>query len=191
MTALTLITAPSVEPLTTAEAKLHLRVDESADDGLIDGLILAAREQAEAFTKRALITQTWELIFDNFSNCIELPKADLQSVTSIKYIDTDGVEQTLATSVYTVDTDSEPGRVYLAYNQTWPTVRAIPHAVTIQFVAGYGAASTAIPGSILSAMKLMIGHWYENREDSIVGTIAAPIPFGSRALLGPYTIDRM
>lgn len=190
MAAITLVTAPTVEPLSTAEAKAHLRVTGADEDTLIDGLIKAAREQAEAITKRALITQTWDLKLDCLSSEIEIPKPRLQSVASVKYIDADGVEQTESASTYTVDTASEPGRVYLAYNQTWPTPRVIPHAVTIRFVAGYGNMGSDVPGSILAAMKLMIGHWFNNREEGSPVSIAT-IPMGANPLLGPYAVDRM
>ena len=191
MASLSLITAPASKPLTTVEAKQHLRVTGADEDALIDALISAATEHSEAILNRALITQTWDFKIDYFAPCIEMPLPPLQSVTSVKYIDTSGVEQIVDGSVYTVDTDSETGRVYLSYNQSWPSTRSIPHAVTIRFIAGYGNAGSDVPDSVKAAIKLMIGNWFENREQSIVGTVASELPMGVKALLSPYAVNKM
>jgi uncharacterized phiE125 gp8 family phage protein len=183
----TLVTAPASEPISLSEAKDHLRVTSTDDDTYITSLIKVARQHVEVVTSRALITQTWDYFLDSFSDEMEIPKAPLQSVTSIKYIDTDGNTQTLSTSVYTVDADSDPGKVLLAYNQSWPSVRSVNHAVTIRFDAGYGAA-TDVPEPIRQAMLLLIGHYYENRQQVIVGTITASLPMAVDALLAPYKV---
>jgi uncharacterized phiE125 gp8 family phage protein len=189
---LALITAPAAEPFTTAQAKSHLRVTESADDTLIDTLILAARKRAESDLGRALITQTWEMYLDefpfNYSPGIVPPRAPLQSVTSIKYIDNDGVEQTWSSADYRVDVKSEPGRITPEWSESWPTPRVITNAVTVKYVAGYGDASTDIPQDIRQAMLMLIGHWYENRESIVVGTITAPVPQSYEWLIAPHKV---
>lgn len=187
---LKLSSAPGAEPLSAAEAKAHLRVDHSDDDTYISTLIKAARHYIEQVTNRALITQTWIAYLDDFLPVIQLPKPELISVTGITYVDTDGTTQNLGTSIYTVDTDSLPGRVYEAYNQSWPTVRDIPKAVAITYTAGYGAASTNVPEPILQASKILVAHWYENREPVIVGTIASPVPLSVTHLLAPYKVHQ-
>ena len=120
--ALKLITAPATEPVTSTEAKSHLRVDTTADDTLIGTLITAARQHVEAHLRRALITQTWELVTDAFpvGDVLRLPLPPLVSVTSIKYTDEDGAESTFSSGLYVVDTDSTKGRVVLKNGETWP-----------------------------------------------------------------------
>lgn len=143
-----LVTAPTSEPVALDDLKLHLRVDTDAEDDLIAGLNVAARQYAEAFTQRAIPQQTWDLKLDAFPCGSEfyLPKAPCISVTSISYIDTNGDSQTLATTVYGTDLPAGPyaraGRIYLKYQQQWPQTRDIPNAVTVRFVAGY--AGTAV-----------------------------------------------
>jgi len=97
-------------------------------------------------------------------NVIELSKPPLQApLVSLKYIDPDGVEQTLATTEYEVDTTVEPGQVRLAYNKSWPSIRRQKDAIRIQFKAGYGGA-VAVPEMHKAAIKLHVGHLFENRE---------------------------
>jgi len=83
---LKLKTVPAIEPITLEEAKLHLKVDSADDNTLISGLITTARELAEKETKRAFITQVWQMFFDEAPDEIEIPKPPLQSVESIKAI---------------------------------------------------------------------------------------------------------
>lgn len=163
--ALKLIIPPATEPVTTAEAKSHLRIDGIDEDDVIEGFIVAAREDCEDFQNRAFITQTWELTLDCWPRFpLKLPKAPLISVSSIKYFDTENVETTLDASNYFVDIDSEPGRVDLGYNICLPTTVLRPiNAVKIQYVCGYGAVDD-VPKAVKQAILLMVGHFYENRE---------------------------
>lgn len=182
-----LITAPAVEPITLAQAKEHLRVDHTTDDNLITAMISAARDYCEKWTARAFVTQTWELVVDEFPTAeILIPLPPLQSVTSIKYDDGAGVEQTLATDQYEVDTVSQPGWV-VPITTGWPTsIFEGINAVRIRFVAGYNPSSNSpddlvvnIPGSLKAAMYLYIGQLYDQREDIVVGTIVNKLPSGN------------
>lgn len=185
---LSLATAPSVEPISTANAKAHLRVDTSDDDTLIDALVKAAREQAENFTRRALITQTWDMVLDGWpaGTAMPIPLPPLQSVTHVKYKDQDGSESTFSSGDYIVDTAVEPGRIVLGYNKSWPSGTLYPASpISVRFVAGYGDAATDVPESIIQAMKLMVGLWYEHREDADVMR-TYPIPMGAEMLMYSY-----
>jgi len=178
---------PAVEPLTVAEAKAHLRVDHSVDDTYIESLIKAARVACENHQNRAYITQTRKLYLDDFPcNCryIELPYAPLQSVTSITYYDVDGNSQTWSSSLYQVDTKAEPGVVMPVYGEDFPEAREEKlNAVTITYVCGYGGTSASVPETIRHAMRLMIGDFYNQREDTVIGNIVNTMPRGVEALL--------
>lgn len=187
--ALTLVTAPATEPVTLAEAKSHLRVTTTDDDVLITALIVAARESAESAMGRALITQTWDMTIDGFPPVIDVPLPPLQSVTSINYVDENGDSQTLATTEYTVDIKSSPGRLVESYGKTWPTTRDVINAVTVRFVAGYGA-SASVPQAIKQGMLMHIGHMYANRESVLVGIQAQDMPQASAFLYQPYRVYR-
>ena len=180
---LTETVAPTVEPLSTADAKTHLRVDHSEEDGLIDDYVEAARRQVELFTRRALVNTTFTLKLDAFPVEIRTPRSPLSSVTSITHIDCDGNSQTVASSVYDVDTDTEPGRIFLKFDQSWPDTRTINNAVTVTFVAGFGSAASSVPESLRSAVRLLAAHYYEQREPVVVGTITAKIPMSVESLM--------
>lgn len=154
------------EPVTTAEMKAHMRIDHSDEDTEIDAFVTAARQTIEAAYDLAMFTQTWTLELDEWptgDNPIQINTTPLQSVSSISYVDINGDSQTLATSVYTVDTKHKPGRVYLAYNQTWPNLRGQRKAVTITYLAGY-AATASIPDNWKTAVMMLAADYFENRE---------------------------
>lgn len=157
-------TEPTAEPITVAEARDQLHYVDSDEDTYISGLIVAARELVEGPMNRAFVTQTWDMFLASFPGEIELPYSPLSSVTSVKHLDADGTQQTLTvTTDYQVDTNSEPGRVLLAWNKSWPTIRPDqPASVEVRFVAGYGAAS-AVPDSIKHQLRFIVAHWFENR----------------------------
>jgi len=187
--ALVLFAPPADEPVDLAEAKAHLRVSTTDDDVYIQQLIVAARRWAEHFTQRSLVTQTWDWYMDNGfpGEIFKVPQAPLQSVTYIKYIDVNGTEQTLSTSIYTVDNKSEPGRIYESYNQDWPDVLDTFNNVNIRFIAGYGTPED-VPEDFAHAIKIMIAHMYEHREPVIVGATISNVPESAEALLWPYRV---
>ena len=175
---LTLIIPASEEPITTEEAKASpsLRVSTATDDTDIGMLITAARKMAETYTLHALVLQTWELVLDGFpTGGIVVPMPPLSSVESVKYIDTDGTEQTLDSLLYAVDTDSIPGLIVPAYGETWPTTRDEINAVRVRFVAGFGDADD-VPEDIKSWIKIMVGTLYDNPQGIVVGQTVSSIP---------------
>lgn len=178
-------TAPEVEPVSVAEVKTQLIIDGAALDAEITSMIPVARAKVEQMLGRALITQAWDRWYEAFPCVIELPWAPLQGVSAITYIDGDGVEQTLDASVYTVDTDSEPGRVYRAYSQSWPSTRAVPKAVKVRYIAGYGNDGSDVPGEIRHAIIQMVGSLMHHREDD-TPVATAPVPWGVRQLLADH-----
>lgn len=171
---LVLITAPAEEPVTLSEAKLHLRVDHSADDTLITALIVAAREQAEHKTGRVLVTQTWEQVLDAFpADEMRLDVPPVQSITSVKYLDEAGDEQTLDGAAYSLDAAKLPGWLFPA--SEWPATYDGANAVRVRMVCGYGAAS-AVPATIKAWMLLHVGAGYRQREAFAQGAAPAELP---------------
>jgi uncharacterized phiE125 gp8 family phage protein len=184
---LVLVTAPAEHPVSLNEVKEHLRVDFTDHDTLISSLIEAATGHLEKRCRRAFVTQEWRLELAAFAAEIEIPLPPLVSVDQIDYTDAAGSQQTLPASVYNVDTASTPGRVVRADGADWPETKMVPGAVRIAFTAGFGGAAD-VPGDIKAAIKLMVGHWYENREAVIVGQAASELPMAVDALIAPYRV---
>ena len=192
---LQLVTPPAGEPISLAEAKLHLRVDGGDDDLLIGSLITAARQAAETITGRQLMTARWRLVLDAFpgpllmhagsgssfslpTHAILLAKCPVQSVVSVEYLDMNGTTQVLPASDYVLDAACEPARLSPVFGKTWPPTLPQIGAVTVTFDAGYGSASE-VPEGLKSWIKLRVGSLYGHREEMAVlsrGRID-PLPF--------------
>lgn len=188
-TGLILIQAATVLPTDEATAKLFARIDHNVDDALVTAFIQSAVEKVQDYIRGALLEQTWELVLDAFP-CeeIELPLPPLIEVTSVKYIDADGVEQTLDEDVYQVVKDAERGRFSLAPGQTWPSTKCgINAAVRIRFKAGYGTVATAVPRPIVEAIWKLVAVSNRHRDEtgpdkmSLIDAILSEIdPYVSR-----------
>ena len=187
---------PPVEPVTLDEIKEHLRMQEINDfDSMLLGLIKSSREWVESAIGRSLIQQTWKYYLQDWppGDEFELPFPPLQSVTSIKYTDSDGTQTEWSNSEYEVDTDSEPGRVILGYGYTWPSTTLHPkNPIEIEFIAGYDDDGLSpadyrpnIPQAIKAAIMLDISIHFD------MAKIDIPLYEDRRdALLAPYKIWR-
>lgn len=152
---------PTIEPITLSEAKTHLKVDEDDFDVEINNLITQGRQHVENVTGRALITQTWEYKLDGFKTCMKIPRPPLQSVSSIQYQDASDATQTLGASNYTIDSDSEPGRIVESPTGNYPSTYEDLNAVTVTFVAGYGDAASDVPEVFKQAIKLYVERMFD------------------------------
>jgi uncharacterized phiE125 gp8 family phage protein len=184
--ALNLVTPPEKEPITAAQARDQLRISHTDEDTLIEAYIKTARKTVEKISGHRLITQTWDYYLDQFpaGDEIELPFPPLQSVDGVYYTDTDGDEAEFSSDNYIADIYGVPGRVVLKSNHTWPTVtlRAV-NGVRIRFTCGFGDEGSDVEEEAVQAVKLLVGHFYENREGFVEGTIMREVPFGVEALL--------
>jgi uncharacterized phiE125 gp8 family phage protein len=199
---------PASEPVSRAEAKVHLRVDTSFtdDDLLIDALITAARQFAEQETDRSFITQTWKYTMDCLpgshgypapswgdeftipGNAIVLTKGPIQSISSITYLDTGGVTQTMPSTDYIADLSGPAARITPVFGKIWPIAQFQIASAAVTFVAGYGGAA-AVPNGIKQWMLLRIGAMYENREEIVVGRGITANPLSiADSLLDPYRV---
>ena len=188
-------TDPTVAPVTTTDLKTHLRITHSSDDTLIGDYATAAQDVMQRLLRRSLMVQTITMKMDNFpSEAIELPRPPALSVTSIQYVDTDGDTQTWASANYDVDISSEPARITPAYNsevlQDFPDVRTdTPNSVTIVYQAGHSAVGD-VNDTIRLAFKLLVGHYYENREATSFAKLN-DLPLGLQMLMAAYEMPEV
>lgn len=212
---ITQVTAPAQLPVTLGEAKEQLRIDtdDVVDEALLAGILVSATNLCELFTRRALITQTWDLFLDDWPaqrrrdealwegwregaesvllsspNFVVLPKPPLQSVTHVKTYDDSDVATTFAATRYFVDAATEPGRLVLRVSQSAPTATRAANAIEIRFVAGYGNNFADVPQPLRDGILRLTAWAYENR---------GPCDEKTAALLGvvdwwrPYQIMRL
>jgi uncharacterized phiE125 gp8 family phage protein len=183
-------------PVSVADAKEHLRVVDTTDDDEYIGLLIdAATTWAEDYCDRTFADKTYTVAFDDFFGTrIELPRPPVrlnetgsEATVTISYVDTGGATQTLTwaesgTQDFRLDRDHVPALVYPTYLDVWPSVRIDDKSVQITYLAGYGGAAD-VPKPAVHAIKMMVGHWYANRE--AVGNVGQNVPMGVAALLEP------
>jgi len=183
---LVLKTAPASTPITLAEAKAFLRVDSDYDDDdtYITSLISVATQVVEQYTRRRLITQTYIIYYDEFPPYIDLQIGEVASVVEIRYYDENNDLQRLPTNQYDVDTRVRPGRIYQSNTGDFPNTYERPNAIEVEFIVG-GSASD-IPAPIVQAIYIIVGRYYENRQDVVMGTQVNELPLMVEYLLTPY-----
>ena len=185
---LVLKTGPATTAISLAEAKAFLRVDSDYDDddSYITSLIGVATNVVEQFTRRRLITQTYNIYYDEFPPYMDLQVGNVASVTHVKYYDTDNTLQTLDTSQYDVDIRVKPGRIYQAEDGNFPNTYERANSVEVEFVVG--SAASDVEDAIKQAMYIVIGRYYENRQDVVMGTQVNELPLMVEHLLTPYRL---
>lgn len=189
MRAYKVLVANTTQLISTADAKLFLKVDINDDDDVINSLVKAATESAQEYTNRFFLETTLEQYGTTFADIRNLFKSPVSEITHVKYYDTDNVQQTLSTSVYQVTPAIEPSTLMLKVDQSYPDVADREDAVLVKYNVGYGTATTDVPYAIIQAVYLTIGHWYQNRQEVVVGRIATEIPMGAKYLLDQYKVQ--
>lgn len=173
--------APAVALISTADAKAHLRVDGTASDDYIAGLVVAATQWMDGYggvLGKALITQTWQQKYDGFpsGDHFRLPLGPLGAVSSISYYDAANDVQSFTS--FTAQSDEIGPLVILDEDATWPATYDRPDAVTVTWTCGHGSAASDVPAPIVVAAKMLIGQWYDHR--AMTGDVGAVM-----ALIGP------
>ena len=183
------VSGPAVEPVTLAEMKAYLRVDEddAAQDDLISGLIKAARLMIEAASRRILIEQSWRVVLDRWprDGVVLLPLSPLIAVDAIRITDASGSVTELPGNAFEADALSEPPRVVVPGA---PEPGKFRNGISIALRAGYGTTPEAVPATLKLAIRILVAHWFENRGD-VVGTQI--LPPEALALVAPFQRARL
>ncbi|MEP0708186.1 MAG: head-tail connector protein [Parvibaculum sp.] len=185
---LTLIEGPAAEPVSLAEARAHLKLDATEEDALLGALVTAARTLLEAETRRAFLTQRWQLTLDEWpAGALALPLAPVASVIAVKVAAMSGAMIAIDPGFYEVDAKGEPPRLAAKRGQAWPMPATRLAGISVDFEAGYGTAAD-VPMPLRQAVLLLAAHWFENREP--VGD-GVELPLTVSALIARYRRHRL
>jgi len=188
-------TASTTEPVSIQALLKHCNAVATDDDDLIRDLRKTAREMVEADAHLSLVSKTirhripaWPRGLDP----IELPAGPVTAVDSIQYRDTDGVVTVLASAnQWSLDTDRRPAAIWLAPDASWPDIQiGAFDAITVTYQCGYDASTNPAPAMAVHAIKMLVAHWYTNRESVITGTISKEIEAGYKRLINILTQHR-
>jgi uncharacterized phiE125 gp8 family phage protein len=181
---------PAASLFTLTEIKGHVRRDDTDDDTYIQTLIDAVESYLDGYDGilgLMLVNQSWKDMFSGFpaDDVLQLSLMPVSTIDSITYYDSDNVQQTLSAGDYTVHDGFSFSYVKLDTDASWPSTYERDDAVTVTYTGGYGAAGSDVPAAIRHAGKLLIGHYYENRE--AVGTVSfSTLPMAVQSLLRPH-----
>jgi len=178
--ALQLLEAPAAAPVLLAEVKAQLRIEHPDDDLMIDRLIKTAASYTDAkgALGHAMITQKWGQWVNSVPpQYVRLAMGPLIEVTAVKYYDIDGALQTDTLSNYEITGTDFTTRIGPKSGFNWPVTQDRADAIRIEYTAGYGATSASVPETLRHAMMLLIGHWYDNRENTMMDELSN-IPYG-------------
>lgn len=177
---MTLTSGPADEPVTLADARAFLRLDDATEDALLSALITAARLTLEHVTRRAFVSQSWRLTLDEWpGRQVALPIAPVSDVSEISV---DG--EVLDEALYKLDLEHEPPRLVLKKNAVWPQPAAGSGGIDIDMVAGFGSA-VDVPQPLKQALLMLVAHWFENREPIAFGG-SQTLPLSVDALIAPW-----
>lgn len=178
-----IITPAAVTPVSLTDAKKHLKVSGTAEDDLITLYLEAATQMAESYLGIRLINTVVEEVYEEFTD-IAFLRFPAQSITSIKYDADDNTEKTVSTSVYTLNTYTEPQIILKNVDQEWPTDLADnKNRIRVRYTSGFGSAPSDVPANIRAAILIILGDLHENREDRV-----SALPKASHRLLEPWRI---
>lgn len=178
-----------------AKKQCEIELTEDAHDEWIDDAIAAAHEWIEQYLQATLTPSRWVARYDAWPTepypyRLFLPMGPLLAVVSVSYLDADGDRVTLDGSGFET-LRGAGGYIVPAYGTVWPQARQIDGSVAVEYEAGYeGAGSptdaSGIPRPIVMAGKMLVAHWFENREACAVGQVPQEIELGMRDALQPY-----
>lgn len=178
-----LLAGPAEEPVSLVEAKAYLKIDNTAEDGLITTLIGAARLHVEGVTGKALLAQSWRVVLDDWpdNGVVKLPVSPLISVTGITAVDDHGGSHDIALAQFL----SEPDRLIVPRVVVGMPMLQERQGLEIDYVAGFGTEPEDVPADLRQALLGLVAHWYEHRDAVIVAGSGAVVPSGfDRAVAG-------
>lgn len=183
------LAGPAVEPVTLAEIRTYLRVDDTSEDDLLAALAMAARRTVEAAARIALVSQAWRVSLPRVprGGVVALPLAPILSVDAVHLVTAGGTSEVPAEH-YAIDLGTEPARVTLDPDAI--VAGASVRGLTVDVTAGFGPAPSDVPQPIRLAILRLAARWYAERGDGARASVG-PLDPDIAALVAPYTRPRL
>ena len=184
-----LIAGPAVEPVTLAEMRGYLRLDDTAEDDIVNALIRTARQSVEAASGRLLIAQSWRVALDRWPDdrAVSLPVSPLVAVDGIRVFNAGGLPAVVSPTLYQADAASDPARILI--DPAAPAPGRMLQGIEIDVRVGYGAAADTVPAPLRHAIRFLVARWFENRGDG--PDPESPLPSDVLALIAPFRRARL
>lgn len=182
--------APTVEPVTMAEVKAHMRLDHASEDELLASLIRAAREEVERATGLALIDQDWRLVLDEWpaNGTVSIALHPVKTITSVTAYGSEGEASLIDPATYHADMVSRPARLHF---EGVPKALRAMNGIEVDFKAGFGEAGTDVPDLLRRSILLLVAHWYEFRASFGPNDQPVGYPAGYERLIAGYRMRRL
>lgn len=188
-------TPRTTSALTLAEAKNHLRIPTgiTEEDDYLQALIDTATDVADKYCNISIMQQTYVQYADKWDDTIQLFHSPIEGsgaadMVEVEYIgEGNTTYSTWAITQYIFDKYTCPLRLMAAPNVVYPDIENRLNAIKIEYKVGYGTASD-VPKGIKQALLIMVGQWYENRQEAIVGRSVGTIPMTATYILDKYRI---
>ena len=188
-----LLAGPAQEPVSLVSMKAFLRLEDDAEDGLVEALISAARIHIEAITARALLSQRWRAVIDGWpeSRAIRLAVSPMIEIEAIRCFDEGDQAHEIEREQFLPDGQAVPARIICPVSVAGAPVLRARMGIEIDYLAGFGDAPEDVPGDLVQSLKTLVAYWFENRDSVIVSGAGASVPAGFERLVSKYKRVRL
>jgi hypothetical protein len=199
------ITDPAFTSVTLARMRANSNIPSGQDEDFLTEALKSAEDYVERQLECTIGLAAWRLTLDSFpqqgesqnqfnqvlahnqpidwkANAILIPLWPVRAVTALTYTAVDGTTTTLPLSQIVQPVGNDRYHLRLKKGCYWPDTDESPNAIAITFNAGWPTQS-AIPGTLTQAIRMLVSHFYENREAVMTGTISKEVELGVQSML--------
>jgi uncharacterized phiE125 gp8 family phage protein len=181
------LTAPT-PVIDLATVRQHLRISGTEEDALLAIYLKTALGKLDGWNgvlTRCICAQDWRSTAADFNGGqIPLPFAGPVTLGSVVYLDPDGASQTVPLAQCRIE-ETAQGTVLIV--DDFAAFDVMPDRNdAVRITATYGWDAADVPGPILSAILLLVSHYYENRSAAAFGGGFGQLPMGVLDLIQPW-----
>lgn len=174
-------TQPAAAPIGLGEVRAYLRIDGSAEDALLAGLVRSATALCEAFTGLALIERPVSELVRADGQWQRLARAPVAGIDGVDMVGADGTGTPLGTDAWAAQLTPD-GEGAVRVTGQGDSARA-----RVRYRAGMGGDWNAIPEPLRQGIMRLVAHLHAHRDAADAG---AP-PAAVTALWRPWRRTRL